>query len=92
MATDTRPQVSMMRAIQTRAPTRARMRLLGTSSSVYEHEEDAGPEAVDGGAEAEVAVHVERREADVHAVEIGHDVEQEQERDEPPAYRGHRGH
>jgi hypothetical protein len=49
------------------------------------HEEDARPEAVDRRREAEVAVHVEGREADVHAVEVGDDVEQEQERDEAPA-------
>ncbi len=29
------PQVSMMRAIHSRAPTRRRMRLLGTSKSTY---------------------------------------------------------
>ena len=33
MAQDTRPHVTMMRAIQRRAPTFCRRRLLGTSSS-----------------------------------------------------------
>ena len=53
-------------------------------------EEDAGAEAVDGGAEAEVGVHLQRREADVDAVEPGDDVEQQQERQEPPPDLGQR--
>lgn len=53
-------------------------------------EEDAGAEAERLGAEAEVAVHLERREPDVRAVEEVEDVEDEQERHEPPRDGAHR--
>ena len=43
------------------------------------------PQSVDGGAEAEVAVHVDGGKADVDAIEVGDDVEQEQKRNDPPA-------
>src|SRR5262249_36202987 len=47
-------------------------------------EEDPRAEAVDGLAEAEVLLHLERGEADVHAVEEGDDVEQQGEGWGPP--------
>lgn len=47
-------------------------------------EEDAGAEAVDGLAEAEVGRHLQLGEADVDAVEIGNDVAQHQERHDAP--------
>ena len=56
------------------------------------HEEDARAQAVDRGAEAEVAVHVEGGEADVDPVEVGDDVEQEEEGDQAPADPGHGRH
>ena len=46
-------------------------------------EEDRGAEAVDIGREAEVAVHRQRREAEVHAVDQTDDVEHEDERQQP---------
>src|SRR5207244_4204375 len=49
-------------------------------------EEDAGAEPVDGVAEPESLAHLERREADVDAVEVGDHIEQEHERDEPAAH------
>ena len=48
-------------------------------------EEDAGSGAVDGGREHEVATHFECGEADVDAVEVGKDVEQEDVGDQVPA-------
>jgi hypothetical protein len=36
---ETRPQLTMMRAIQRRAPTRSRMRLEGTSSAEVQEQE-----------------------------------------------------
>ena len=48
-------------------------------------EEHARAESVDGGAEPEIAVHLQRREADVHAVDPRDDVEQQQERQQAPA-------
>ena len=46
---ETMPQVIMMRAIQSRAPTLSRTRLLGTSNSTVADEEQAGADAVDRG-------------------------------------------
>ena len=46
------------------------------------------PEAGTARAEAQVRVHLQGREADVDAVEVGDDVEDEQERDQPPARAG----
>jgi len=43
--------------------------LLGTSKQAIAEEEHPGPEAVHGRAEAQVAVHLERGEPDVHPVE-----------------------
>ena len=54
--------------------------------------EHAGAESVCRPAEPQVAVHVERRETDVHAIQIVRDVQHEHERDEttgdPPQRRG----
>ena len=49
------------------------------------NEKQPGAEAVHSGAEAEIAVHRQRREADVDPIEIGDDVEREHERQQPPA-------
>ena len=55
-------------------------------------EEDAGAEPVGRRREIERGVHLQRREADVDAIEIGDDVEQEQEGHEPAAHlRQHDG-
>jgi hypothetical protein len=48
-------------------------------------EEDARAQPVHRLAELQVALHLQLGEADVHAVEVGHDVAQEQQRDQPPA-------
>src|SRR2546426_6348354 len=53
-------------------------------------EEDAGAEAVRSAAESQVAVHVERREADIHAVQEVRDVEREHERDETTGHAAER--
>ena len=45
----------------------------------------SGAESVHRRAESQVAIHLQRREPDVHAIKIGDDVEQEHERDESPA-------
>ena len=55
-------------------------------------EENAGAEPVGRRRETERGVHLQRREADVDAIEIRDDVEQEQEGDEPAAHlRQHDG-
>ena len=47
-------------------------------------EEDAGAEAEDGRREAEIGVHRQRREADIHPVDEADEIEQPDERDQPP--------
>src|SRR6185436_3356445 len=47
-------------------------------------EEDAGAEPEPRGRQAEVRVHGERREADVHAIEEGEEIEHAQQWDESP--------
>src|SRR5216684_1146441 len=54
-------------------------------------EEDAGAEAEGGGAQPELAVHLERGETDVDAVEVGDDVEYEEEGNQLPSHAGVRG-
>jgi hypothetical protein len=45
-------------------------------------EEDAGAEAEHGRREAEILVHGQRRETDVHAVDEGNEVQEHDERDD----------
>jgi hypothetical protein len=47
-------------------------------------EEDAGAKSEYGAVEAEILVHGERREPDIHAVQKGHEVAKHQQRREPP--------
>jgi hypothetical protein len=72
----------MMRKIQSRAPRR---------SSEIADEEDAGAEAVDFRRQAEVPVHCQRRETDIHAVEKIRDVEHAEKRNQPPRGFGEHG-
>ena len=53
-------------------------------------EEDAGAESECRGAEAEILVHLQRRETDVAAVEKVEDVEHEHEREDAQAHAPHR--
>ncbi len=53
--------------------------------------EDTGSEAVDGGAEAQVGVHLERGNPDVGPVQEAHDVEEEEKGEEPPGHLGEHG-
>jgi hypothetical protein len=54
-------------------------------------EEDARAEAVDGVAEGEIRFHLQRRVADVYAVDPRDDVEEQQERQQPPGDLRERG-
>ena len=68
--TTTMPQVIMMRAIQ---QPRADPREDEVARHLEQHvaeEEDAGAEAVDRGAEAQIVVHLQRGEPDVDAIEV----------------------
>src|SRR5260370_1006106 len=53
-------------------------------------EEHPGAESVRGAAEAQVAIHLERGEADVHPIEEVRDVEHEHERDEATGHAAER--
>ena len=81
---ETSPQPIMIRAIQRRAPTRSRIRLLGISKSAVAEEEQAGPEPELRVGQAEIALQGLFGEADVHAVDVGDDVAEERKRDQPP--------
>ena len=83
---ETTPQPIRIRAIQRRAPTRSRSRLLGISNRQYAEEEQAGAEAIFSLAEAEVTLQFRRREADVHPIDVGDHVAQECEWNEPPLH------
>ena len=80
----------MIRAIHSAGADAGQHQVAGHLEQRVRHEEDAGAQTVDGGAEAQIAVHVERGEADVHAVEVGDDVKEEQERNQAPSHPGHR--
>ena len=50
------------------------------------NEEDPSAKAVNRGAEAEVAIHLECRKADIHSVQETYDVKNEQKGDQPPGH------
>jgi hypothetical protein len=52
-------------------------------------EEQTAADAESRGGEAEVLVHGERGEADVHAIHVGDEVAQNQKRDQAKAHRPH---
>ena len=49
-------------------------------------EKDSGSQAIDRRTEPEVAVHVDRGKADIDAIEVRDDVEQEKKGDQAPAH------
>ncbi len=57
----------------------------GDLEQAVAEEEQAGADTVLSRAEAEVALELARGEADVHSVDVGHDVANESERDQPAA-------
>ena len=60
----------MIRAIQRRAPTFSRIRLLGTFEHQIPDEENPRAEAVDGIAHTQFLKHLQLREADIDAIEV----------------------
>ena len=80
---DTTPQPIRMRAIQRRAPTRSRIRLLGNLEQAVGEEEQPGRRTRTRRAQVQVALELGRREPDVDPVDVGDDVAQERERDQP---------
>src|SRR5688500_16927937 len=82
------PQTIMMRAIQIRAPTRSRIRLLGISKMKYPRKKSAAP--VRRRVELQMGLEDRVDEVDVHPVDVGDDVADEDERDEPADHLGQR--
>jgi hypothetical protein len=77
-------QVIMMRAIQTRAPTRCKITLLGHLEQEVAEEKHACAQAIHGFAELQVIQHLQLGKADVDPVQVGHDIAKHQERHDAP--------
>lgn len=84
------PQVIMIRAIQSRAPCTGENQIARDFEQRVPEEEDAGAEAVDRGTQAEVAVHLQRGEPDIHSVQERDDIEDEQKGDQSSAHGAQR--
>ncbi len=82
MAAAISPQLIMMRAIQMRAPNRCEREIARDLEQDIADEEDAGAGAEHRGREAEILVHGERGEADIHPVEEIHRIAEAEKRDE----------
>src|SRR3954469_19444276 len=89
MQTVTMPQVIMILAIQRRAPTFWSARLLGTSTKKYEMKKSDAAKPNIAGVSPRVLVHLERGEADVHALEQRKEVADHQEGNEPQDHPAH---
>ena len=76
------PHAIIREESQRRAPARLRTRLLGTWKIAGK--KHAGAKTVDGVTEMELALHLQRGETDVNAIEIVDDVEQEKKWNETP--------
>ena len=76
VAMETRPQVTMMRHIQIRAPTFSSIRFGGHLEEEIAEEEDARAEAVDLGGKSQILIHGQRGEADIHPVQEAHHIHQ----------------
>ena len=72
------------RPIQKRAPTLCRMIVEGTSNSKVAKEEDARTKAEHLRRQAHILVHGQSRESYVDPVEKCYEIEQHQERNQPP--------
>jgi hypothetical protein len=70
VAPDSKPQITMMRAIQSRAPTLSKMRLLGTSNKKYPQKKAPAAKTIRGGIEPQLLVRGKRRETDVDAIQV----------------------
>ena len=74
----------MMRAIQTRAPTRSRKILEGTSNTKYPMKNKPAPKSEGCLAETNCLVHLELGEADIDAVQISNEIAHDQKWDQAP--------
>jgi hypothetical protein len=83
---DSKPQVIMMRAIQTLAPTFFQHQVAGHLEEDIADEEQPRPETVGGLAELQIAEHLQLGEADVDTVQISGKVAEAQERNELPGH------
>ena len=72
----------MIRAIQIRAPDALEDQVARDLEQAVAEEEQPAAKPVGGVAQAQVALQLGCREPDVHAVDVGDDVAEEDERDE----------
>ncbi len=84
VADATQPQTSMVTAMALRALHRSINTAPGMPSSSIAGEENSRAETEDGVGKMQLRGHLQTREADVDAVDIGDDVEQEKKRHQPP--------
>jgi len=75
------PQLTMIRAIQRRAPTRYERRVAWHLKQAVTQKEHAGAKAERSRTESEIGIHLERRKPYVNPIEPCCDVEEKQKRD-----------
>ena len=88
VAIETSPQTIAMRAIQIRAPNFASSEVARHLEQKVAEEEDAGAEAVVERGQPERGVHLQRGETDVHAIEIGDEIQERRETESAGGGRG----
>ena len=76
------PQLTMIRAIQRRAPTRYERRVAWHLKQAVTQKEHAGAKAERSRTESEIGIHLERRKPYVNPIEPCYDVEEKQKRDQ----------
>jgi hypothetical protein len=80
----------MIRAIQRRAPNFSSSRLLGTSHKKYETKKSPAAEAEYGRGQAKVSHHLQRRKAQIDAVDERNEVTDRQEGNDAQGNLPHR--
>ena len=83
-AAETMPQVIMMRAIQSARADSLQEDVRRHFEDEISDEEQAGAEPEGRFTQAERLIHVKLGKADIDAIEIGHEIADDQERNQPP--------
>ena len=82
MADAVTPHETMILVIQRRALTRRKIKVAGNLEDEIAEEENSRAEPERGLAQPDFAVHLQCRESNVDAIEVGDDVEREEEREQ----------
>jgi hypothetical protein len=85
MPADNSPQVTMIRAIHSRAPNRSSAKLLGTSKMKKPKKKIPGTPTEHRRGESEIIVHLQCGEADIDAIQVAEKVAERDKRHDPPA-------